>query len=153
MLDEVEGTGFQVQTDTVSPQFNTKFERKWTTAGQKKFFKVNLEKSEHQEIPSPEPVVMKSYELPNFHPERFVFDDLKGKNLSVIFKEILFDREKQKALIHLVVSEPHLTQNFRVVIVKEPYGWQVCKADGQSFFPTPGIARAVELVYRAGNHH
>ena len=63
------------------------------------------------------------------------------------FIHLQYDPKKQWALVHLVVSEEHMTQHFWVTIKKVKDFWRICKADGQTFFPTPGIARAVEFVY------
>ena len=99
-------------------------------------------------MPLQEGVPLKAYRLQNFNPENFSFVNQTG-SISVIFKDMLYDDKRQRAMIHLIVSEDQLTQHFWVAIKKVKDFWRVCKADGQTFFPTTGIAQAVHRVYEA----
>ena len=141
-------SGFRIETQTIKPQYQTKFERKWQTRGQKEFFELRMLKETHIKIPQEKNTAMKSYRLKFFNPDQFQFENATGE-ISVVLKEVIFDPRRQKAMIHTVVSEAHLTQHFWVMIFKEDNMWRVCKADGQKVFATPGTARALELVYEA----
>ena len=64
--------------------------------------------------------------------------DLRG-DPSVIFKEALFDARRQRMMVRLVVAEGHLSQHLWISIAYKEKDWRVTRADGQNFFPTPGI--------------
>lgn len=148
ILGEVPGTGFEIQQRTVGPQHGTKFERKWCGEGQKDFFELNLIKREHLKGCVKEDTAVRSYTVDHFDPRAFRFKDEKGA-ISVILKDMIFDGGQNRAMLHLVVAEQSLTQHFWVAVIKREKFWRICKAEGQSFLPTPGIARALELVHEA----
>lgn len=145
---ESKDTGFKLETKTIPARYNTKFERKWSGQGQKEFFEINLTKEEHQVLPPGERFPLKSYRIKTFIPKRFQFEDRKGE-IAVIFKEMLFDPLKKKAMIHLIVSEQNITQHFWTVIARKGEFWRIHKADGQNILPTAGIALALQSVYEA----
>ncbi len=148
ILGETKRSGFDVKTKTVKPQYGTKFERKWQGEGQEEFFEISLLKKRHLNVPVKKDEALKSYTLKDFDMSRMQLNDVKG-DVSVIFKEALFDQDKQKAMIHAIVAEENLTQHFWVTVVKVSKTWKISRADGQNFFSTPGIARALALVYEA----
>lgn len=150
ILQQIDGTGFQVVHEKIGPRYDTKFERKWLEKGQKEFFALNLVKTKPIRAPWKKDTPLKAYQIKSFTPEKFRFQDQKG-DISVIFKELLFDARIAKAMVHVVVSEENLTQHFWVTILQKQKTWQVYKADGQNILPTPGIARAIELVYEAAD--
>jgi len=147
IVGQIEGAGFQFNTEKIKPRFDTKFERKWRNEGQEEFFEINLYKTEHKDVLVKEDVELKAYKVEQFDPKQFHFKDRYGE-ISIIFKELLFDADKQKGIVFLLVAEQELTQHIRVAIIKRKNGWRICKADGQNFFPTPGIVLAIELVYK-----
>lgn len=148
VLEQGEGAGFRISTEKIEPQFGTKFERKWQKEGQDKFFEINMQKIKHIEMDVEEDVELKIYKVDHFDPKKIKLENVKG-NPSVIFKDMLFDQEKKKAVIYTIVAEEELTQHFRISVKNTQNRWTISKEEGQSFFPTPGIARALELVYEA----
>lgn len=150
ILEQMEGTGFEAAHGKIGPRYATKFERKWLEKGQREFFELNLVKTKAVDAPLEKDTPLRSYQIKNFTPEKFRFHDQKG-GISIIFKELLFDACRRKAMVHVVVSEENLTQHFWVAILQKQKTWQVYKADGQNILPTPGIARAIELVYEAAD--
>lgn len=148
ILEEIKDTGFNTKTQKIKSQFNTKFERKWRNEGQEEFYELNMVKNRHVHFPVYEDVPMKSYKIKDFNPDKLNIDDIKGE-VTVVFKDQLYDEKKKTAILYLIVSEENLTQHFRVVITHHHDHWILCKADGQKFFPTPGIARALEVVYES----
>ncbi|MBN1870111.1 MAG: tRNA (guanosine(46)-N7)-methyltransferase TrmB [Candidatus Omnitrophica bacterium] len=148
VLSQAEGTGFRVETKTVQSQYDTKFERKWREEGQQEFFNLNFFKKKHINVSVKKDIVLKNYTLDKFDFERLRLKDEKGE-ISVIFKDTVFDREKQKVLIYTLVAEQHLTQHFWIAVTRKKKAWSIAKAEGQNFFPTAGIARALALVYEA----
>ncbi len=148
MLDEVKETGFVIETKTIGSRYDTKFERKWVKAGKKNFFELSGVKKNHRDVSIFKDIPMKSYLVDHFDPAHFRFDPAVEETCSVIFKEMIFDPLKHKAMLHFVIQEEHLTQHFWVMIVKQDNRWRICKADGQTFFQTSGTSRALELVYQ-----
>lgn len=148
ILGQIKHAGFQIESRTVQSQYDTKFERKWREEGQKEFFELKFLKKKHIAVPLKKDVVLKNYTLSDFNAGQFQLNDEKG-DISVIFKDMLFDKDKQKVMIRALVAEEYLTQHFWVTIMKGKKGWRVGRAEGQNFLPTPGIARALALVYEA----
>ncbi len=148
VLEEMKDTGFDLSTDVVKPQFNTKFERKWQAEGQQEFFEIRMVKTFHQDIVFQGELEMKSYIVKDFQPDKFCFTNKTG-DISVIFKDFIYDPLKSVAVVMVLAAENELNQYLRVVISKTDIGWRVMRADGQNFFPTPGIAQAIQWVYEA----
>jgi tRNA (guanine-N7-)-methyltransferase len=49
VLKQLPGTGFEVESSTIPPQFDTRFERKWLEQDFRTFFRIQLRKTEHIE--------------------------------------------------------------------------------------------------------
>ena len=150
--EEIAGSGFEISFKTIAARYDTKFERKWQKEGQKGFYELSLKKTGSVEIPVKEDTPLQSYQLKKFEPEKFRFQDQTGA-VSVVFKEMVFDAVKQKAMVHVVAAEEELTQHVWVTVMKKGKIWRVCRSDGQNVLPTPAVARAIELVYETGKKH
>lgn len=148
IIEQIDHTGFEIETKVVASQYNTKFERKWKEEGQEKFFELNFFKKQHIRVLHKKDSPLKSYTLNRLNIDHLQLKDEKG-DVSVIFKKTIYDEQKQKAMIHAIVVEEHLTQHFWITIIKKQKKWRIAKEEGQTFFPTPGIARALTLVYEA----
>ena len=148
VLDEIDGTGFSFEKKLIDPQFATKFEKKWLNEGQNKFFKVEFTKTEHVAMPVKENQELKSFKLDGFDADNFHFENYSGE-VHVVCKELIFDAKNKKGSVHLIVSEEHLTQNIRVAIYQKDDYWRLCLAEGQDYFPTNGVNKAIELLYAA----
>ncbi len=159
------GTGFGVARETVMPRYDTKFERKWRRNGQEEFSELTLTKERHCEVPLKEDAPLKAYDVEDFCPERFCLEKSQQPrvatrnqrllrsnqrgDVSVIFKEMIFDSIQEKAMIHVVVAEPIITQHFWIAVFRKGRGWRIGRADGQNLLPTEGLACALEMVYEA----
>jgi len=148
ILEQAKQTGFSVKADRVQPQFNTKYERKWREGGQEEFYEICLYKQSHLPVPIKKDVQVQSFKIQNFDPQHFHLKNLTG-DVAVIFKDMLYDDRRKRALIYVIVSEGHLIQHFRVAVIYKRKHWVICKAEGQQILPTPGIARALDWVYEA----
>ncbi len=146
IVGQLPSTGFVVEKNVTGAKYQTKFERKWIEHGQKEFFELNMVKEKHFPVQVKKGIIMQSYDIKEFDPQKFVFPDEK-KEISVILKNMLFDAQKSKAMLHLIVSEGHLTQHFWVDIKKTGNAWKISKTDGQNIYLTEGLKKAVELVY------
>ena len=148
VLEEAQGTGFQIKHEKITAKYDTKFERKWLGGGQEEFFEIYLKKIDPIIVDVKKDVILKTFKLKHFDAKKFRFADYK-EDTAVIFKEMLFDDDQKKAMVHLIVSEEHLVQYFWVTIIWQKEAWVVAKAEGQNFFPTPGVAKAIELVFQS----
>ena len=137
---------FRLEQRTIPPQFDTKFERKWFSLGQKEFFELQLFKIGHIEIPLLQDTALKNFSLKNFHPGRFSMEDQKKED-GVIFKEYFYDPKKFTGLVHVLVVEKEMTQHLWISIVKKTKVWMVMPLTGSGFIPTLGVQKAMELVY------
>jgi tRNA (guanine-N7-)-methyltransferase len=140
-------TGFKVTSQTIAPRFDTKFERKWREAGQEKFFAIHFLKTQHLKNALKREVELKVYFFDEFEPDHFKFKDLKG-NPAVIFKDFFFDEKRKQGMVHVLVAEDYLSQHVWIKILKTAHkGWCLAVADGSLVIPTPGAAKALEMVY------
>jgi tRNA (guanine-N7-)-methyltransferase len=151
ILEQNEQTGFEVKTQTISPRFNTKYERKWVAQGQKDFFELDFKKIKHIDVPCKKDVALKAHFIDEFSRSDFVWEDFKESGVSIILKEYVCDEKLQRAMIHLVVIEEHLTQHIWAAVVPQEKRWIIVPAQGINFIPTPGVAQAFEKVYQAYN--
>lgn len=151
IMEEIPRDVFDCKQTKIPPQFNTKFERKWTGEGRHEFTEIILTKTKHYQVEQLKEEILKSYKLPSFDPDRFRMDNTTG-DISVIYKEHFFDPAQQKVFVHVIVSEEKLTQHFWVMIIKTEKFWRVCKLDGQQILSTAGIAKAIESVYQAAKN-
>lgn len=148
ILEQTDNCGFEVKTEVIKPKYKTKFEKKWIEAGQNEFYEIKFSKLKHIKFINQREIILKAYKVKHFDPNVFELEDLKG-DISVIFKNYLFDVKQQKAMVHLIVSEENLTQHLWVAIFKKNDAWTIFKADGQNILSTKGIATAIEMVYKA----
>ena len=148
VLEQLPGTGFNVDTKISSPQFNTKYERKWQGKGQNDFFEISLLKQEHLEIPAKEEVSVKTYCVEHFNPEKFSPTNERGE-VVVQFQEFLFDPKRQKGMVRVIVVEDIFTQDFWIAIESREAGWHIKVAPGCEVASTIGVQRALDLVYEA----
>ncbi len=139
---------FEIQSDEIKPQFDTKFERKWIEEGQEEFFELRFKKNEHVSYRLHEDVELKSYRIEHFDPDKFEFENLKGE-VAVVLKDRFYDPEQKLMLLRVIVHEQQLMQNFWIMIRQDKKFWRMCKMEGQQFFPTPGINVALDAVHKA----
>ncbi len=152
--EQAKGCGFLIKSKITSAGYNTKFEQKWKQEGQKDFYEIELIKKEHIELrlPNMEKIMLRVYQIKEFNAHKLLLKNKTGK-ISVIFKEMIYDNNRDKAMIRTVVSEPELTQHFWIAVEKKRKYWHIYKAHGQNIFPTKGIALALEMVYNAAKEH
>ena len=130
--------------------YDTKFEKKWKAKGQRKFLHIKFRKKYSYNLKEKELVALQTHDLKHFDPNEFKFDDVKEDAISIILKDKLFDPNKQHAIIYCIVQESNLLQHFRISIIRKSEDkWIVRKTDGQDILITPGINRALDLVYEA----
>ncbi len=147
ILQQSENTGFGVKISTIKPQYGTKFERKWLAQGQQAFFELIFQKEAHIDIPIKEDTVLEAYYADTFNPDTFKMIEEKG-SVSIIFKDLIYDDKKKKAMILLVIAEEGISQQLWVNI-RFQEKWAIFPAPGQRFLPTPGVQQALKLVFES----
>lgn len=145
---EVDDTGFSVQYNSVGAELDTKFERKWAAGGQDRFDKVTFEKYRHQARPDKARYEVKAYFLEDFRPDELRLDDVTG-DVSLTFKDYVADPKRKKCMVHVIVTEPDITQQLWIAIAHTQKGWCVTAARGWALLPTYGVSIAIEAVYEA----
>jgi len=147
---QVGGSGFEAVQRMVPPTFLTKYERKWHDSGQESFYELRLIKRQHAKIPPKEDTPLKTRRTKHFDPEDFKPTKFGGE-ISVDFKDRLYDPKRAVGMIRAVVGEDNLVQEFWVEIVKKKHLWHIRPAKGCGIVPTAGIQKALDLVYDAAN--
>lgn len=145
--EQLTGTGFNIEKNLIGPQFNTKFEKKWRAAGQEKFYEMSLIKEEHVAVDLEEDEELRVYFSEDFNPDNFQFFNVKGE-ISIIFKDYIFDVKRNRAMVRLVVAEKNSTQQVWISIIKGGKGWWITKAEGHTVLPTKGVAQAIYCVFK-----
>jgi tRNA (guanine-N7-)-methyltransferase len=150
ILEQADGTGFEVHRKSMPPRFGTKYERKWHERGQEEFHELRLVKEEHVEIPLKEDTPLITYHIEHFNPDRFHPVNERG-DTAVEFKEFLYDPKREKGMVMVVVAEENLTQHFWIEIGQERGRWYIRPSRGCGIVPTAGVQRALDLVHDAAH--
>ena len=145
ILEELPGTGFEAGWKAIPAQFDTKYERKWRSEGQKEFYELQLLKRVHQEIPLKEDTDLQSHRVAHFEPNRFEPAGARGE-VVVKFKEFLYDPKRQKGMVRTFVAEEGLNQEFWIEIARRQDDWHIGPARGCGTVPTVSVQRALDLV-------
>ncbi|MFH1359957.1 MAG: hypothetical protein ABIJ41_02850 [Candidatus Omnitrophota bacterium] len=150
ILQQSRTTGFQIRQEDIDPQFGTKYELKWSARGQQKFYKITCTKIRHIPCSLIKEDILKNYSMDVFDSEHFLPQNQHG-DVTIIFKDFLYDSGRLKGMVHVVVVEEDLTQEFWIAITKKEKKWHIHLARGTLALPTAGVARAIDLVYQAAS--
>jgi tRNA (guanine-N7-)-methyltransferase len=142
------GAGFEASWQEVPPGYMTKYERKWQSLGQERFYEVRLTKRNHLALSLGEEVPLISRFVTHLDPDSFAPRGCRG-DLTVEFKDLLYDQKREKGMVRCVVEEDRLLQNFWIEIVREPKRWCIRPARGCAIIPTRGVQHALDLVHGA----
>jgi len=145
VLDQVVGTGLAARWQPIPPRFGTKYEAKWRGQGQEHFLELNLIKEHHCDVPLKADILLEVPLLARFDPTRLMLTGQSGET-TVQFKETLYDPERQKTLVRVVVVEGHLEQQLWLEVSRCDSGWHIQPAAGCASVPTVGLQRALDLL-------
>jgi tRNA (guanine-N7-)-methyltransferase len=148
VLEQVCASGFDAWVSLIPAAAATKYARKWMEGGVARFYEIRLRKHGHVEVPFPEDTELKTHRIVDFHPERFEPADERGE-ITVAFKEFLFDPKRSKGMVRVVTAEEGLTQEFWIEIESGKRGWSIRPAPGCGVVPTAGVQRALDRVLEA----
>ncbi|HNR13896.1 MAG TPA: tRNA (guanosine(46)-N7)-methyltransferase TrmB [Thermodesulfobacteriota bacterium] len=146
--DQVPGTGFSMERVSITPSFDTKYERKWCGEGQESFTDLRLIKQEHLDFFVNKEQPVKTYRAAAFDPSRFRPRQERGE-VVVEFKDFLYDPEQKRAMARAVVVEDDLNQNIWLAIDWKESVWHIHVASGSNVVSTVGVQRALDLAYEA----
>ncbi|MBN1827123.1 MAG: tRNA (guanosine(46)-N7)-methyltransferase TrmB [Candidatus Eisenbacteria bacterium] len=145
VLEQTPGAGFEAEWQAIPPGFDTKYERKWRETGRTEFYDLTLRKREEIVVPAKEEIELRVHTLKRFDPERFAPEGVRG-DVTVEFKDFLFDPVRERAMLRVYVVEETLHQGFWIEVVRRGDGWRVRPASGCGIVPTPGAQRALDAV-------
>jgi len=150
-LGQLPGTALDVEHRRIDPSFHTKYERKWLALGRTDFHELRLVKREHRAVPIREESAVNPPHLTACDLERLAPEELLPNGdgaLTITFKEIVRDRERQVAMVRTVIVEEPLTQMVWITVARDPKdaSWWVVPARGCQMIPTAGLQRALERV-------
>jgi len=148
VLEQVPGCGFEFRCQEIPPRYGTKYENKWHRQGQEQFFELNFLKIEHIATPGLQEIIIAPARVSGFDPERFQPADQLG-DITVQFKEFLYDPDWQKGMVRVIIVEGHMIQHLWIEIVWDGGGWRICPSPGCANVYTAGLRRALELVCEA----
>jgi tRNA (guanine-N7-)-methyltransferase len=141
--------GYKIQTRTVPASLNTKYERRWTSEGQQEFFESWLY-PEGPAPPAPRPaeVPVRTYVVKEF-PDRWNLPETVAEGaFRVQFRDLVFDRERQKAMVRVFVVEEPLHQDLWIELTPSEGAWHLRPAPGCVFYPTRGVQRALDALHQ-----
>lgn len=145
IAEESAGAGFSLERRSIPPTFGTKFERKWSAAGQQAFDEIVLTKAADIHLSDQEVGEMKTYFLDKIDPARVGFGLLAGP-VSVQFKDFIFDAGRSRGMVQAVVTENGQTQYVWIMIRRTANNWCLSAAPGSSVLPTAGVLKALEMA-------
>ena len=147
VLDQAQTSALGLQLTERSPEWDTKYERKWLGAGQRTFYCLAGGKTAHPAIPTPEEIEVLAFYRPELAPTNFRPGDEATEDSIIRFREFIYDAGLAEGLLRALVIEGHLTQDFYIRLHREPDGrWKVSPAAPARLFPTRGLLRALELA-------
>ena len=91
---------------------------------------------------------MKTYRLDRFDPLHFQPTNQHGE-IRVEFHEFLFDPQRQKGMIRVMVTEENLIQHLWIAIAWGETHWHIRPARGCEILPTVGLQQALDLTRAA----
>lgn len=154
MLEQIPGSGFAANWQVVAPHFRTKYERKWVAGGQQEFYELRLQKVAHHDIPLTKEIDVQARRAERFDPQRLQLPRASKlcdarPPITVRCRDFLYDPQRRKAMVAVLVAEADLTQDFWVEIVCRGDHWTIRPARGCGVVPTVGVQRAVDLIWEA----
>jgi tRNA (guanine-N7-)-methyltransferase len=145
-LAQLPGSGLRAETRDIGPRFDTKYERKWSSLGTRRFHEIRLVKEEHRDVPPPEEPPLNPPHLATFDLDRFEPREEIGPT-TITFKEVVRDRERGLLMVRTVVIEGSLTQHVWITVARAGDGsWWIVPSRGCATVPTAGVQRALDLL-------
>lgn len=154
VLEQLPGSGFAGDWRVIAPHFRTKYERKWVAGGQQEFYELRLHKVAHHEVPLTKEIDVQARRVERFDPQRLQLPRASKlchaqPPITVRCRDFLYDPERRRAMVSVLVAEADLTQDFWIEIACRGDHWTIRPARGCGVVPTVGVQRAVDLIWQA----
>ncbi len=154
VLEQIPGSGFAGDWRVIAPHFRTKYERKWVAGGQQDFYELRLQKAAHHEVPPTKEINVQARRVGRFDPQNLDLPPAAKlcsdhPPVTVRCRDFLYDPERRKAMVAVLVVEVDLTQDFWIEIACRDDHWTIRPARGCGVVPTVGVQRAVDLIWEA----
>ncbi|MCB0215887.1 MAG: hypothetical protein H6648_11450 [Caldilineae bacterium] len=149
VLAQLPGSGFDGQSAEVGADYGTKFERKWVGEGQARFYRLDLTKRRHIEVPPSQEAVMRTHRIARFEARGFAPVEAQSGDCRVRGLDFLHDPAQDRGMVRVVVAEPGLTQELWIEIRPHDGGWVVAPARGTGGLMTDGVQLALDAVAAA----
>lgn len=146
-----EGSGLAVRVEAVPARYNTKYERRWSGQGQQTFYELHYTRSGPAPLQRIPEVALQTLKVALLNPRNLSLQGQTG-DITVEFRDRLFDPERQVLMVLVVVVEDQLTQTFWIEAVQKDTEWHIRPAPGGGFLPTLGVERALTLVREAAQN-
>jgi tRNA (guanine-N7-)-methyltransferase len=148
-----QGGAFAAGPVRVAPPPSTKYGRKWRDQGQKEFYRLEMTKVRHPELPEIKEPVLQYHWVPDFRAERFRPAE-ETSPCTVVLKELIYDQARAKGMLRTVAVEEGIKQAFWIEISLEddpqrPHPWRIRLAPGCGVIPTLSVQQALDLAERA----
>ena len=148
VLEQVPDSGFVADWRLIAPSFRTKYERKWVAGGQQDFYELRLQKIAHRAVPLTKEIDLQARRMDQFDPQQLKLQTLQGP-ITVRCRDFLYDPERRRAMVAVLVAEADLRQEFWIEIICRGDYWSIRPARGCGVVLTAGVQRAVDLVWEA----
>ncbi|MCH7590610.1 hypothetical protein IIB34_06200 [PVC group bacterium] len=145
IMDQAMDTGFVVTSEKIPARLDTKYERKWAEEGQKQFFEVYLVKHQHHKLSPTDTPNMNTYTVNHFDPQKFHPEDVH-QDVTLRFKEFLFDPKRERAMQSVVIVEGPLTQSVWIKIDRVGPIWRILPDMSSGVIPCRGLQLAIDHV-------
>ncbi len=139
--------GYRAETETVPARLNTKYERRWTSEGQQLFYETRL----YPEGPAPPAPSLPEVEvriptMKEFPTHIELPEPVAEGNFRVNFRELMVDKERQKAMFRVFIVEEPLHQDLWVELAPVENKWHLRPSAACTYFPTRGVQRALDSI-------
>ena len=144
-LGRVDRAGFGLETGCRGAGLDTKYERKWVEQGVGEFYELKLTKTGELLAPEWVEVDLRYYRLKKFDPRGFALGPRSADPL-VVFKDLIFDPEREKGILRAMAEEDGFKQSFYLEFLIRDGGWFLRLAPGCGVVPTRAVQLALDLA-------
>ena len=146
ILKQNHDTGFVLRHTRITRTYGTRYESKYYQRGQREFDELLFTKEAHRDVPVEKGVPLGEYRLEGFDPERFRPEGGRFGEITLAFKDFLYDPVRRKGMVRVVVVEGSLVQSIWIEIVFKEGAWRVRSTPDCGVVPSEGVNRALEIV-------
>jgi tRNA (guanine-N7-)-methyltransferase len=145
-LAEAKGSAMALEAAPGRAALDTKYERKWRSAGQESFLHLSGAKIAHPRVDAPGLVEMTPRYSRAIDPGEYRPRGLSG-DPAVVFGDFVYDRIRERGLLQAKVVEDQFVQEFFIRLSRQPDGrFKLAPAISGQVLPTAGVSLALALA-------